>query len=185
LAQEACILSRFGAEDALGDMKPLASAVVRPRAPAKGRFSLRCHEVFFRSQSRWTMKLLQRLWADETAFVVTTELVLVATILVIGTVVGLATVRDAVVAELADVAAAIGSINQSYSWSGISGHSGLAGFGAAPAARALFFPVIPQSSAATAGSQFQDSTDFCDGGDDVSGSAPQCVVVHGPGDGGE
>lgn len=101
------------------------------------------------------MTVLHRLWADEAGFVVSTELILVATILVIGMVVGLATVRDAVVQELADVAAAIGSVNQSYEYSAITGHT-----------------------SATAGSEFQDETDFCDTGDDVEGTAPQCVVVN-------
>lgn len=103
------------------------------------------------------MRVLHRLWADEAGFVVSTELILVATILVIGMIVGLATVRDAVVQELADVAAAIGSVNQSYIYNEVSGHS-----------------------SATAGSQFQDNTDFCDTGDDDSAtSAPQCVVIDG------
>jgi hypothetical protein len=103
------------------------------------------------------MRVLHRLWADEAGFVVSTELILVATILVIGMVVGLATVRDAVVSELADVAAAIGSVNQSYEYSTVTGHT-----------------------SATSGSQFQDELDFCDTGDDTAGTAPQCVVVQNP-----
>lgn len=102
------------------------------------------------------MRVLRRLWADQAGFVISTELVLVATILVIGMVVGLATVRDAVVQELADVAAAIGSVSQSYEYAAITGHS-----------------------SATQGSGFQDSTDFCDTGDDtVANAAPQCVVIQ-------
>jgi Flp pilus assembly pilin Flp len=101
------------------------------------------------------MKVLHRFWADEAGFVISAELVLVATILVIGMVVGLATVRDAVVQELADVAGAIASVNQSYAYGEVSGHR-----------------------SATAGSEFQDNTDFCDTGDDTAAdSAPQCVVI--------
>jgi hypothetical protein len=52
-------------------------------------------------------------------FILTTELILIATILVIGMVVGMVTIRDAVTAEAEDVAEAIGSLNQSYSTNGI------------------------------------------------------------------
>ena len=41
-----------------------------------------------------------RLWRDEAGFVVSTELVLIATILVIGLITGLVTVRDAVAEEI-------------------------------------------------------------------------------------
>ncbi len=92
------------------------------------------------------MRLLQNLWKDEAGFVVSTELVLIATILVIGMIVGLATVRNAVVQELGDVAMAIGNINQSFQYSGVTGRA---------------------NSSATAGSFFTDNTDFCDGLDGV------------------
>lgn len=85
------------------------------------------------------MKLLHVLWNDEFGAVVSAELVMVMTILVIGLVVGLATVRDAVISELADVGAAIGHLNQSYSFSTPSGHG-----------------------MATAGSLFGDHPDHCD-----------------------
>jgi len=90
------------------------------------------------------MKLLRQIWKDEAGFVVSTELVLVATILVIGMVVGLATVRDAVVQELEDVALAIGNINQSYTYSGVSG-----------------------CNSGTAGSDFQDALDACEASEDL------------------
>lgn len=64
--------------------------------------------------------MLTRLLHDETGFVISAELVLVATILVIGLIVGLSEVQHAVVAELNDVADAIGSVNQSFSFSGFS-----------------------------------------------------------------
>ena len=68
------------------------------------------------------MKLLRRLWADEAGFVVSSELVLIATLLVIGLVVGLTSLRNQVVQELGDVAQAIANVNQSYSFSGVTGH---------------------------------------------------------------
>jgi Flp pilus assembly pilin Flp len=101
------------------------------------------------------MKMLQRIWKDEAGFVVSAELILVATIAVIGMVVGLNAVKTSVTAELADVAAAIGSVSQSYTVWGAQGHS-----------------------ASVAGFEFGDAVDFCD----VEGSEnefSQCVAVSG------
>ena len=54
------------------------------------------------------MKLvLARLWKEDAGAVVSAEIMLVGTILVIGVIVGLKSVRDSVVTELADVAQAI------------------------------------------------------------------------------
>ncbi|NLF67705.1 MAG: hypothetical protein GX575_01480 [Candidatus Anammoximicrobium sp.] len=82
---------------------------------------------------------LRVLWSDERAFVVSSELVLIATIMVIGMVVGLVTVRDQVVQELADMAAAVSRTEQAFSFSGVTGHS-----------------------SSIAGSAFDDVVDFCD-----------------------
>jgi hypothetical protein len=60
------------------------------------------------------------LYRDEGGFIVSAELVLVATLLVIGLIVGLSEVQHAVVQELNDVGEAIGSLNQSYYFSGFS-----------------------------------------------------------------
>ena len=67
--------------------------------------------------------MLNRFWSDEAGFIVSTELILIATILVIGMLVGLVSVRDQVVQELADVAEAISDIDQSYTYTGILGHT--------------------------------------------------------------
>jgi Flp pilus assembly pilin Flp len=64
------------------------------------------------------MELLRRFWSDETGFVVSAELILIATILVIGLIVGLAVLRNQVVQELVDVGQAIGSVSQSFCFSG-------------------------------------------------------------------
>lgn len=66
------------------------------------------------------MRNLKALWNDEAGFIVSAELVLIATIVVLGLVVGLSEVQHAVVSELNDVADAIGSLNQSYCFSGFS-----------------------------------------------------------------
>ena len=85
------------------------------------------------------MRLLSQLWNDENGFIVSSELILIATILVIAMVVGLQTVRDAVLQELGDVGAAIGSISQDYSYAGTTGHASY-----------------------VLGSAYADATDFCE-----------------------
>ena len=92
--------------------------------------------------------MFQRLYADESGFIVSAELVLVATLLVIGLIVGMSEVQHAVVTELNDVADAIGSVNQSYRYSGFSKRDG--GWG--------WCGVHAQ----TAGSVFVDLQDACD-----------------------
>ena len=67
--------------------------------------------------------MLSTLLKDESGFVVSTELILIATILVIGMIVGLTTLRDQVVTELSDVADAISALDQSYAYSDITGHA--------------------------------------------------------------
>ncbi len=52
-------------------------------------------------------------------FVMTSELILLSTTMVAGLVIGLATMRDAVTAELEDVAEAIGALDQSYAFDGM------------------------------------------------------------------
>jgi hypothetical protein len=98
------------------------------------------------------MGALRRLWIDEAGFVISSELVLVATILVIGMIVGLTELRNQVVQELCDVAVAIGRVSQSFSYSAVAGHT-----------------------AATAGSGFQDKRDYCDA--NGAGDA-QCITVN-------
>lgn len=98
---------------------------------------------------------------DENGFIVSAELVLVATLLVIGMVVGLSEIQYAVVEELNDVADAIGSLNQSYYFSG---------FSACKPGGYL--------KSSMAGSAFYDSVDTCDNNQcQISCDAP---VAEGP-----
>ena len=102
--------------------------------------------------------MFRRLIQDEAGFVLSTELVLTATILVIGLVVGQATVRDQVVTELVDVADASSAIDQGYDYSEVTGHA-----------------------ARTAGTVFDDVADFCDavdnGAQGVGGSSGTCTNI--------
>lgn len=100
--------------------------------------------------------LLSRFWQDDAGFVISSELVLVATILVIGLIAGLTSVRDQVTQELGDVAGAISQVNQSYAYEGVTGHS-----------------------AAVHGSIFADNVDFCDAPADAAGAPPVCILIDG------
>lgn len=55
---------------------------------------------------------------DEDGFVVSSELVLILTIGVIGLIVGLSSLQNAITTELADLANAIGDLNQTYEFNG-------------------------------------------------------------------
>ena len=62
--------------------------------------------------------MLNTLFRDEAGAVISAELVLVLTILVIGVIVGLSEVAVAVNTELNDVSNAIGALDQSYFFTG-------------------------------------------------------------------
>jgi len=100
--------------------------------------------------------MTQKLWNDDKGFVVSIELILIATIAVIGLITGLTAVRDAVVSELSDVAGAVQDVNQSYTISGVTGHT-----------------------ATTAGMDYTDELDWCDSAEDADGVADNCIVFTG------
>lgn len=93
--------------------------------------------------------LVSALIADEAGFVVSAELVLVATLGVLAMIVGLSEVALNINNELEDIGSAFGSISQSYRAGGLSGHGGYSG-----------------------GSSFDDRTDFCDSACDVGLADP-------------
>ena len=98
---------------------------------------------------------MKNLWNDEAGFIISAELVLIATILVIGMIAGLASARDAAITELADLGGAIGSANQSFVFGGAVGHN-----------------------SNTAGSGFADLLDFCDTTSDTSnGGNSRCLSI--------
>lgn len=89
---------------------------------------------------------MKSLFNDENGFVISAELILVSTIVVLGLIVGLVEVRQAISDELEDVASAIGSINQSYSYAGLK-----------------------TNKSCLSGSRFSDNKDFCDSEFDIVG----------------
>lgn len=70
------------------------------------------------------MNILIALRNDENGFVVSAELVLVGTILVLGMITGLTELSYNVNQELEDVGSAVGGINQTYYYTLASGHKG-------------------------------------------------------------
>jgi len=64
--------------------------------------------------------LLKSFVCGEEGFLLSTEGVLVGTIAIIGMIVGLVSVRNAIVLELDDFAAAVGALNQGYAYTGTS-----------------------------------------------------------------
>lgn len=70
------------------------------------------------------MNILNALRNDENGFVVSAELVLVGTILVVGMIVGLTELSYGVNEELEDLGSAIGGINQTYYFTLASGKKG-------------------------------------------------------------
>ncbi len=84
------------------------------------------------------MNALYTLLNDEAGFIVSAELVLVATIAVLGMIVGLSEVALNVNNELEDVGSAFSGLNQSFRTDCLSGHKG-----------------------SKSGSDFYDVADFC------------------------
>lgn len=90
-------------------------------------------------------EMLKNLWNDNSGVILSAELVLIGTILVIGLIVGMVELQCAVVAELSDLGDAIGNFDQTFQTSGLTSfkhHGGI--------------------KAATAGTRYNDYPDTCD-----------------------
>ena len=90
------------------------------------------------------MNLFRKLLNNDAGFIISAELVLVATIAVLGMIVGLSELALNINNELEDVGSAFASMQQSYNVQGSCGHKGH-----------------------KAGSSFYDCADFCDGQNDI------------------
>lgn len=108
------------------------------------------------------MRTIQRLFRDERGAIVSIEMILLATLTVVGLIVGMAAFRDAIFQELGDAAAGVSSLQQSFSIDEVvmSGS----------------FGDIPYN-ARTEASQYDDARDFCETNPDVAGQAPMCMQV--------
>lgn len=65
-------------------------------------------------------RLAARLWNDDRGAIIAAEYLFVVTILIIGTIVGLASVREAINTELAEVANALLALSQGYTIQGLT-----------------------------------------------------------------
>lgn len=114
--------------------------------------------------------MLRTFWNDEDGFLISAELVIIATLLVLGLIVGFVQVQVALLGELGDIACAIGSFNQSFS---------------VPTTQ-----VVKGTHIITVGgSSFRDETDQCDCAGQcntflcsaIIGELPHFIGVEGPG----
>ena len=87
--------------------------------------------------------MLRNLWNDDFGAIISAELVLVMTIVVLGVIVGLSEVAVAVNTELNDVSNAIGALNQNYFFTG-------------------FHATASKKKSYVYGSKFHDMVDDCD-----------------------
>ena len=60
--------------------------------------------------------MLKNIWSDESGALLSVELILLMVITVIGITVGMVVLRDAIVTELQDLAAAINSVDAGFGW---------------------------------------------------------------------
>ena len=91
------------------------------------------------------MNLYTQLMNDEAGFIVSSELILIATIAVLSMIVGLSEVSNGINQELEDVGSAFASVNQGYKLKGFRG-----------------------CKAVTYSSNFKDHADFCDSEYDIT-----------------
>lgn len=99
--------------------------------------------------------IVRKLSADDRGFIVSVELVLLATVILLGLLTGMTAIRDSVISEMSDVAGAVQDLNQSYRIYGVRGHS-----------------------ASTAGMDFLDRTDFCDSAEDANVAIDNCITIR-------
>jgi len=103
--------------------------------------------------------MLKQIWKDERAFVASTDLIFIAAIVALGTIVGLTTFRDQVVQEFGDLATAIGRLNQSYEYT-----------------ECEYVSEISDAYAWVSESSYTDEPDFCEV-EDVDGDPPAGITL--------
>jgi len=122
--------------------------------------------------------LFAQLLRDDRGFVVSSELILVATIAVIGCLVGLAAYRDSITQELGDAAAAVGALNQSYSENYSGGGITQAGNGVVTIERT--YGTGPNTLTVTAtfnASSYTDQADVCETTTQNPGDSPAGITI--------
>ncbi len=103
--------------------------------------------------------MLKTLWNDESGVILSAEIVLVGTILVLGMIVGLVELQCAIIGELSDLSSAFGNFDQSYQLSGFASSKGGGQF-----------------KARTYGASYSDRADTCDCDQNLS------IICNDPGE---
>ena len=89
--------------------------------------------------------MLKALWNDESGVILSAEIVLIGTILILGMIVGLVELQCAIIGELSDLSSAFGNFDQSFQISGFASSKG-----------------GDQFKARTYGASYNDRADTCD-----------------------
>ena len=110
-----------------------------------------------------TNRAMKKLWRDESGVILSMELVLLATIILIGCIVGLSAYRDSIVQELGDASAAVSSLQQGYEYNEIVDSGTIDNM---------------QFDFQIAGSTYVDNLNFCEPAiRDAAGTAPMCIEI--------
>ncbi|MEP7008849.1 MAG: hypothetical protein ABJC13_00850 [Acidobacteriota bacterium] len=108
----------------------------------------------------------------QAGFIVSAEIIFILTIMICCVAIGWSSISAKIIGEIGDLGSAIGSLNQSYSMSGMAvGHP--------------TDPVHPTDIAFWRGSSFEDHQDFCDQGGTCGvrmciPPAPECTPLPTP-----
>jgi hypothetical protein len=114
--------------------------------------------VILLANEKWSLSsmfsILKTLWKDDSGVILTMEIILIATVILLGVLAGLATLRDGIITEMADIGGSLSNLDQSYVLHGAVSHS-----------------------SATAGTVFNDLNDFGDDPNDPIVVNQRCLVV--------
>lgn len=102
---------------------------------------------------------IRNLYRDDHGSVISTELISITVVGLLGLIVTFTSVRDAAISELSDMAGSVQDVNQGYTFNSLVGHS-----------------------STTTGSDFVDATDHCDTPEDIAGAMDNCIVLTAPED---
>jgi len=131
------------------------------------------------------MSIFKRFWNDECGATLSVELILITTLVVVGMIVGLTTLRDSIVQEFGDTAIGVSVLNQGYSMSTqIAGNQDMA---LSDTATSQYAGGDVEVVVQVFDSNYTDNNDFCDhdtpGAEgssvaDVAGAAPACIMMN-------
>lgn len=119
------------------------------------------------------MQITRRFWSDTRGFIVSSETILLATVLVLGCVVGLSVLRDKFVTEYGDSAAALNRLNQSSSFT-FTGTDVVDCCGNSVLSRLIGDWSV---QAVVTNLAYVDETDFCEEVQAPVGDNPACIEL--------